>query len=1003
MNSIMRSLLSVYFAFIFSLSLISAQTELGFEKLNSQEFEAAETAFKEDLDDKTMSAFANYGLASIYSDEAASFYNIDVAWGYYLEFNEAYKELNEKKQKKYKKEFKIRSSKLKGKISEAAIAISSEKNSIEAYDHFLDFYKKTSSKYKKEVIQKRNQLAYDNAVELNTREGFEEFLEKYKKSLKSKTPEIWKKGQMRHFEVAMKAENWEKYDEFAKAFSSNPYVRSKGGKAYQKIHNLKSKEKYQAFLDEYPKSLHQKFAKDQLVKILVQTGSEAEFNWWLLTYPDHEANDELWKNFFFMYKGKYGKEGVVEFAKLYPNYPFSKDLQEELKVIKKDQEAQAIAKIQHSKDALAILIFLENYPDAENTQQIESQLINVIQDNPSINSYEKFLTLYPKSNLNNNIIAELYDMYSVNLEEKKIEEFKLRHGNQFSDSKRIEDDLLKAKEYGNLQIRDYDENSKSEFEQFIKNTAPHPAAFQILTRVLEEDIDKKNWIQAKITAKKYEPYFQDGSIPFNQLLSILEAPAQNVRLSKLSSAINTSGSEYAPVISADGNVIYFCGRDREDNFGNEDIFISTRSNERWSPSGLMMDVNTIASSEAPEAISVDGTQMLLFRSGKLCYSNKTATGWSDIEYLPKTINAADWQGDASISSDGKVMLFASRRDDRVGFLNKENYDIYVCLKNEQGEWDQVLNLGTRINTPFIDRSPFLHPDMKTLYFSSAGHGGLGKLDVYKTTRLDDSWTNWSTPLNLGREINTPNHDWGYKVSTDGKTAYFSFSPGSTYSEDIYQVELPKAMRPQAVSTIAGVLKDSDGAPVDAEIIIEDLVNGKIVAELKSNPQTGEFFAVLPDNRKYSYYIQKENYFPIANNIDLSGNQQVEIKENLEMFTVAELTEKGINITLENIFFDTDKFELKPESFPELNRVASLIQANNFKVELFGHTDSDGTATYNNTLSQNRANSVRTYLINQGVNSSTISAIGLGESKPIMSNETLKGKAKNRRVEVKFSY
>lgn len=999
----MRPLLFTYITFFYFTSSILGQTNLGFENLQNNEFEAAVNAFQKDLDNKTMSAFANYGMATIYSNNDAPDYNIDKAWEYYQAYNEAYKNLNDKKQKKYKKEFKIRASKLKSKITEAAIAIADEKNTIEGYDDFLVFYKKTSVKYRNQVIEKRNQLAYDNAVELNTRKGFEEFLEKYKKSLKSKTPELWKAGQMRHFEVAMKAENWKMYDEFAKTFPTNPYVKSKGGKAYQAIHALKNKEKYQNFLDEFPKSLHQKFAKDQLVKILVQSGTEADFNWWLLSYPNHEANDELWKNFFFMYKGKYGQEGVLEFAKLYPNYPFPEDLEGELVSIRKNQEAQAITKIRHSKDALTLLNFLETYPDNENAPQLETQLLSVIQNNPTILTYEKFLTLYPKSNINNNIIADLYDMYSINLDEGKIREFKLRYGGQFADAQKIEDDLLKAKEYETLQIRDFDKNSKNEFDQFIKNTAPHPAAYKILTRIIEDDINRKNWEQVRITTKKYEPYFKDGSIPYNQLLSILEAPAQNVRLNKLSSAINTSGSEYAPVISADGNVIYFCGRDRDDNLGNEDIFISTRSNERWAPAGLMIDVNTIKSSEAPEAISVDGTQMLLFRSGKLCFSNRTATGWSDIEYLPEVINATKWQGDASISSNGKVMLFASQREDRVGFANEDNYDIYVCLKDENGKWNQVLNIGNRINTPFRDRSPFLHPDMKTLYFSSDGHGGLGKLDVYKTTRLDDSWTNWSTPVNLGREINTPNHDWGYKVSTDGTTAFFSFSPDNSMSEDIYKVDLPKAMRPQAVSTISGVLKNSQGAPVDAEIVIEDLESGKVVAQLKSNPQTGEFFAVLPDNRKYSYHIQKENYFPIANNIDLSQNQQVEIKENLEMFTVAELTEKGINITLENIFFDTDKYELKPESFSELNRVLNLIQANNFKVELFGYTDSDGNPNYNNTLSKNRADAVRSYLIKKGADASKISAIGLGESNPIASNKTENGKSKNRRVEVKFSY
>jgi OOP family OmpA-OmpF porin len=275
------------------------------------------------------------------------------------------------------------------------------------------------------------------------------------------------------------------------------------------------------------------------------------------------------------------------------------------------------------------------------------------------------------------------------------------------------------------------------------------------------------------------------------------------------------------------------------------------------------------------------------------------------------------------------------------------------------------------------------------------------MDVFNTTRLDDTWTNWSTPVNLGREINTPNNDWGYKVSTDGATAYFSFSSETSQNEDIYQVELPEKMRPLAVSTISGTLSDSYGLPIDAEIIIEDLETGKIVSELKSNPKTGEFFVVLPDNRKYSYYIKKENYFPISNNIDLSNHKRVEINENLKLFTIAELTEKGVNLTLENIFFDTNKAVLKKESHAELNRVFTFIKTNNFKIELFGHTDNVGENKYNLQLSQKRADAVRKYFIAKGIPAADISALGQGETKPIESNDSEKGKAKNRRVEVKF--
>ena len=304
--------------------------------------------------------------------------------------------------------------------------------------------------------------------------------------------------------------------------------------------------------------------------------------------------------------------------------------------------------------------------------------------------------------------------------------------------------------------------------------------------------------------------------------------------------------------------MFFSAKGRSDNLGREDIYFSKKINGQWTAARILDGINTSIHSEAPEAISVDGTKMLIFKGGKLTYSDKTDEGWSNITRLPSIINKNSWQADASISSDGKAILFTSKRENIVGTPDRNNLDIYVALSNSDGKWEKVINLGPTVNTPRIDRSPYLHPDMKTLYFSSVGHGGLGGMDVFKTTRLDDSWTNWSTPINLGKEINTIESDWGYKVSTDGNIAYFN-STTNDGDEDIFQIGLPQNMRPEQVSTLAGVLLDSNGLPIEADIIIEDLSNGKKVMELKSDPNSGEFFAVLPENKKYSYYIKKENF------------------------------------------------------------------------------------------------------------------------------------------------
>ena len=295
--------------------------------------------------------------------------------------------------------------------------------------------------------------------------------------------------------------------------------------------------------------------------------------------------------------------------------------------------------------------------------------------------------------------------------------------------------------------------------------------------------------------------------------------------------------------------------------------------------------------------------------------------------------------------------------------------------------------------------------MKTLYFSSDGHGGLGHMDVFKTTRLDDSWTNWSEPINLGKEINTAESDWGYKISTNGETAYFAIKKkreGSTTSQDICTIELPESLRPGKVSTISGTLTDSEGNPISANIVWEDLETGEVVGQLKSDPLTGKFFVALPNDRQYSYFVNKEGFFPKANNIDLRNKgETLEVQESLEMVRIEEMIEKDIALPLKNLFFETSKYNIKATSFPELKRLAKLVKDYNLVVEISGHTDNRGSDSDNMLLSQNRADAVKDYLIKQGCTADRIKAVGYGEERPIRSNGSSTGRAQNRRVEVRF--
>ena len=194
------------------------------------------------------------------------------------------------------------------------------------------------------------------------------------------------------------------------------------------------------------------------------------------------------------------------------------------------------------------------------------------------------------------------------------------------------------------------------------------------------------------------------------------------------------------------------------------------------------------------------------------------------------------------------------------------------MRQPDGTWGEPINLGKTINTPFSERMPFLHPDGKTLYFSSTGLPGLGRMDIFKATRLrDDSWTEWSEPENLGKVVRGSTN-FGFCVSTDGSVAYVSLDnrKDGNGAGDIYKMTLNAASRPAALATISGIVHDENGAPLTASIKWDDLETAKNAREASSDPTTGGYFITLPLNKNYGYYAEKAGYYPVSSNVDLRG-------------------------------------------------------------------------------------------------------------------------------------
>jgi outer membrane protein OmpA-like peptidoglycan-associated protein len=592
------------------------------------------------------------------------------------------------------------------------------------------------------------------------------------------------------------------------------------------------------------------------------------------------------------------------------------------------------------------------------------------------------------------------------------------------------------------------ESNEDQYFDFLTNNTNTEEGFIALQRITEKFFKKVNgkvdWQSAIEMYETYKDDFPSMKARFDAIIKILSAQAYDLVDINLGSGVNSAAQEYSPLPTADKTTLYFTGVGRDEDNDSEDVFVSTNVDGLWEPATKLPKIINSDNQESPQSISTDGNQLILFGSfkgsigkGDLFYSERTDTPekWTPVRPFPRPINSEFFDCDAKLSGDGKSMIFVSDRPGAIGGYHpyntlyhsslQGNTDIYVSVKNEDGTWGEAINLGSKINTKYAERKPFLHPDGKTLYFSSDGHPGIGRLDLFKSTRLnEDSWLEWSEPINLGKEINTVGDDRGAIVSTEGDLAYFAATDREpTYGgSDIFTMTLPEFAKPGKVAMINGIVKDNDSKFVEADIIWEDLDTGKKLGKLKSSPIDGKYFIVLPLGRNYGFYAEKKGYFPISKNLDLKkGKTTIKMTEDIVMYRIADLLGDDLEmtgssdmmydqfnikgqkkITMNNLFFEYNKSNLLKSSFLELDRVIWLLK--NYPVELVeiaGYTDSLGTPAYNLTLSEKRAKSVVDYFVKKGVSKEVLIGKGYGQLNPVASNETAEGQQKNRRVELKI--
>jgi flagellar motor protein MotB/tetratricopeptide (TPR) repeat protein len=477
----------------------------------------------------------------------------------------------------------------------------------------------------------------------------------------------------------------------------------------------------------------------------------------------------------------------------------------------------------------------------------------------------------------------------------------------------------------------------------------------------------------------------------------------------LGSNINTAANEYFPCLTADNQTLLFTRlvRDPQSYTGRqEDFYTSTRKENEWQlAKSIGSPINTTYNEGAP-TLSADGN-ILIFtacesvhgygpgRSGygrcDLFISERIGASWSAPLNLGHPVNTRHWESQPSISSDGRSLYFVSNRD---GY-----YNIYVTLMDEDGNWTEPEKLGKNINTDGYEGSVFIHPDNQTLYFSSDGHVGMGGLDIFMSRR--DSTGEWGPPVNLGYPINTHRDENSILVSADGMLAMFASDREEGYGGlDLYAFDLYEEVRPRFVTYLKGIVYDEKtGEKLHARFELTDLMNGEVAVRSFSNTGSGEFLVSLPTDRDYALTVSKDGYLFFSENFNLSGVHLTSdpFLKDIPMKPI----QAGETVVLKNIFFETDKFDLKESSLVELRKLLDFMNYNpGIRMEIGGHTDNVGTDEYNLRLSQNRAKAVHDYLISAGIKPERLVYKGYGSSYPIDSNELEEGRANNRRTEFK---
>ncbi|MBN3035998.1 MAG: OmpA family protein [Bacteroidales bacterium] len=501
-----------------------------------------------------------------------------------------------------------------------------------------------------------------------------------------------------------------------------------------------------------------------------------------------------------------------------------------------------------------------------------------------------------------------------------------------------------------------------------------------------------------------------------------------VFVDNLGSTVNSSYPDYSPLVVPEEDMIMFTssrenttgGERDKDSYYFEDIYVTYYKGGTWSVPDNAYDLNS-NNHDATAGISSDGLILYIYKSAggnDLYECPLVGNQYKNPSKLPNEINGGLKQSSASLTFDKRTLYFTSIREDGYGGL-----DIFFSKKDDRDRWTKGMNIGAAINTPYDEESVFITPDGRTLYFSSKGHNTMGGYDIFKSEFRDGKWDN---PVNLGYPVNTPDDDVFFTMAASGQRGYYSSKKADGYGgQDLYIITFLGAAKPmisqgenellayrarpvmvtdlepkiEQNTILSGVILDAITLePLQATIEIIDNNKNELIASFESNSITGSYLISLRAGFNYGISVNKEDYLFHSENFDIPEDA---VAKKIQKDILLKKVAVGTRIVLNNIFFDFDKATLRPESTAELDRLFKLlIDVPTLKIEISGHTDNIGSATYNQKLSQERAKSVVDYLLGKGISQNRLTYIGYGFTQPVAPNDTEEGRQLNRRTEFK---